>query len=224
MKKINFLSLVALLFILVSCVTNVPMNAEYFQKPSKVGIFVNVNDPQKFREGSQGLLDLAVTSGDKYQPLLDHVNKEIKFKNELIDIYSETLKTRGKEVVVIDEKFDPKTAEKFKGNKEESKKYYNYDMRYLKEKYGVDDVVFVNVNWGAMISYYSMVETGRAGYAYVSNRVINLKDNSLYFANDNPQTEIIKGKWNTAPDFANAKGRIEQAVKKAIEVERNVFK
>lgn len=224
MKKINFLGLVALLFILVSCVSNVPMNSEYFQKPSKVGIFVNVNDPQKFREGSQGLLDLAVTSGDKYQPLLDLVKKEINFKNELINIYTETLKARGKEVVVIDEKFDPKTAEKYKGDKEESKKYFNYDMRYLKEKYGVDDVVFVNVNWGVMISYYSMVETGRTGYASISNRVINLKDNSLYFSNDNSQVDVIKGKWNTPPNYDNAKGRIQEAVNKAIEVEKNIFK
>lgn len=51
------------------------MNAEYFSKPSKIGLFVNVNEPQKFREGSQGLLDLAVTSGDKYQPLLDLAKK-----------------------------------------------------------------------------------------------------------------------------------------------------
>lgn len=224
MKKINLFALVAIFSVLVSCVSNVPMNAEYFQKPSKVGLLVNVAEPQKFREGSQGLLDLAVTSGDKYQPLLDLAKKEIDRKNELVAIYTETLKAKGKEVVIIDEQFDYKTAAKYKGEKAEGKKYALYDMRYLKEKYKVDDVMLVNVNWGVIISYYSMVETGRAGYALISNRVINLNDNSLYFSNDNPQSVVIKGKWNTPPNFDHAKSKIAEALNKAIEVEKTVFK
>ncbi len=224
MKKINFFGFLAILFLVQSCVTKVPMNSEYLSKPSKVGILVNVNDPQKYREGSQGLLDLAVTSGDKYQPLLDHAKKQIDRKNELVNIYAETLKAKGKEVVIIDENFNPKEAEKFKGEKQDGKKYYNYDLRYLKNKYQVDDVVFVNVNWGVIISYYSMIETSRAGYTYLSNRVINLNDNSLYFANDNVQTEVIKGKWNVAPNYENAINKIGETMNKAIEVERNVFK
>ena len=36
---------------------------------------VNVNPAAKFRQGSQGLLDLALTSGDKYQPVLANIDK-----------------------------------------------------------------------------------------------------------------------------------------------------
>ena len=224
MSKSTILGLFAMFAVLVSCQVNVPMNAEYLNKPSKVGIFVNVNDPQKFREGSQGLLDLAVTSGDKYQPMLDLAKEKITFKDELIAIYSETLKTRGKEVIIIDEKFDGKTAAKFKGDKIEGKKYSYYDLRSLKEKYGVDDVIFVNVNWGVIISYYSMIETGRAGYIYLDNNVVNTTDNTLYFAQNNVKMEIIKGKWNTPPNYENALGKISEAVNKGIEVERTIFK
>ena len=92
MSKTTILGLLAMFAVLVSCQVNVPMNAEYLNKPSKVGIFVNVNDPKKHREGSQGLLDLAVTSGDKYQPLLDLAKEKIVFKNDLTAIYSEALK------------------------------------------------------------------------------------------------------------------------------------
>ena len=224
MKKINFLSLIAIFAVLVSCKVNVPMSSEYLQKPSKVGIFVNVNDPQKYREGSQGLLDLAVTSGDKYQPLLDLAKNEIKIKEELIQIYSDALKTRGKEIVIIEDKFDTKTALRFKGDKAEGKKYFTFDMRDFKSKYGVDDIIFVNVNWGLMISYYSMIETGRMGYAYLDNSVIDMKDNSLYFAQDNVQAVPIKGKWNTPPNYENAMGKIAEAVNLAIEKEKSVFK
>ncbi len=225
MKKINFFGLLMILFFVArSCVTSVPMNSEYLSKPSKVGVFVNFNEPQKYREGSQGLLDLAVTSGDKYQPLLDFAKTQIDRKHELENIYAQALKARGKEVVIIDEKFDPKTTEKFKGDKQEGKKYYTYDLRYLKDKYQVDEVVFVNVDWGVIISYYSMIETGRSGYAYLQNKVVNLQDNSLYFSNDNAQTEIIKGKWNVAPSYENAISKIDAALNKAISVEKDLFK
>ena len=66
-------------------------------------------------------------------------------------MYTEILKSKGKEVVLIDEKFDAKTAPKFdKSNADKSKKYSNYDFRALKSKYGVDEVLFVNVNYGIM--------------------------------------------------------------------------
>lgn len=42
-------------------------------------------------------------------------------KEELIAMYSEILQSKGKEIVIIDEKFDPKTATKFSGTKAEGK-------------------------------------------------------------------------------------------------------
>ena len=53
MSKTTILGLLAMFAVLVSCQVNVPMNAEYLNKPSKVGIFVNVNDPKK-HESSKG--------------------------------------------------------------------------------------------------------------------------------------------------------------------------
>ena len=223
MKKLNFLGLIALFFIMMSCQVQVPMSAEYFQKPSKIGLFVNVNEPQKYREGSQGLLDLAVTSGEKYQPLLDLAKKSQDPKQDLISMYSEILRSKGKEVVIITDIFDPKTAEKFKGDKLEGKKYSNYDFRYLKAKYNIDEVAFVNVNWGVIISYYSMIETGRAGYTYIDNRIVNLNDNTLYFANDNVKNAVIKGKWNTPPNYDNALAKITEALNNAKETEKTLF-
>ncbi|WP_234111735.1 hypothetical protein [Chryseobacterium sp. R2A-55] len=224
MKNISFYAVIALLLMLVSCVVKVPMNEEYMKKPSRVGLFVNVSEPQKYREGSQGLLDLALTSGDKYQPVLNLAKKQLDPKQKLIDMYSDILRSKGKEVVIIDEKFDPKNIQKFKDEKAEGKKYSNIDFRPLKDKYQIDEVAFVNLNWGLMISYYSMIETGRAGYAYFDNRLVNLSDNSLYFANDNMKTIMIKGKWDGAPNYENAISKISETLNQAIEVEKNLYK
>jgi len=223
MKKLNYLMLLSVLWMTVSCAVKVPMNEDYLQKPGKVGIFVNVTEPQKYREGSQGLLDLAVTSGDKYQPLLDYVKGQINPKQDLITLYVQAMRDRGQEVVVIDEGFDAKNASKFKGEKAEGKKYSTYDLGYLKNKYNVDNVIFVNMNWGIMVSYYSMIETGRAAFAYIDTKVVNLDDQSLYYSNPEAQSIVIKGKWNTPPAYENAAGKIREAVDKTIEAERKTF-
>jgi hypothetical protein len=59
------------------------------------------------------LLDLAVT-GDKYKEALDLIGKNVQPKDELTVLYTDALKTKGKEVVLITEKFDPKTATKLR--------------------------------------------------------------------------------------------------------------
>ena len=86
MKKLFLLSLLALFFI--SCQVQVPLSADYWTKTSKVGIMVNVNPAAKFRQGSQGLLDLALTSGDKYQPVLANIDKTMNPQQDLINMYT----------------------------------------------------------------------------------------------------------------------------------------
>ena len=222
MKKIFFL-LTALL-VLTSCAVRVPLANEYWSKPSKVGVFVNVNDPTKSRQGSQGILDYALTSGDKYAPVLSKADEKLNPKTKLIAMYTDLLKAKGKEVVLINDAFDAKTAEKYKGSKVEGKKYSNYDFTYLKSKYNVDEVLFVNLNWGLMISYYSMIETGRAGFAYFDTRLVNTTDNSLYLSNDNIQQTPLKGKWNVEPEYEAAVSNIGSTLDKAIEIEKTLFK
>ena len=223
MKKLFLLSLLSLFFI--SCQIQVPLSADYWTNTSKVGIMVNVNPAAKFRQGSQGLLDLALTSGDKYQPVLANIDKTMNPQQDLINMYTEILKSKGKEVVLIDEKFDAKTAPKFdKSNADKSKKYSNYDFRALKSKYGVDEVLFVNVNYGMMISYYSMIETGRAAYTYFDTRLVNLTDNSLYLANDNVQMTPIKGKWDVPPAYENVMTNMKATIDKAMTIEKTVVK
>ena len=220
MKKL--FSLFAVAFLLTSCVTKVALAPEYWNKPSKVGVFVHVNAPAKFREGSQGLLDLAVTSGDKYAEALSLIGTEIQPKEDLIKFYSDVLKSHGKEIVLIDESFDPKTAAKFKGEKAEGKKYATYDFKDLKSKYNIDEVLFSNVNYGFMISYYGMIETGKAGYTNIATNLVNLSDNSLDFANTTVQLAPIS-KWKDN-NYQNSVSSVKKTMDKAIEEEAKVFK
>lgn len=192
MKK--FILLFVISVISMSCLPKVALTSDYWQKPTKVGILVNVGPPTKFKEGSQGLLDMAVTSGDKYKEALDLIGQKIKPKEELVTLYSDILKSKGKEVVLINENFDAKAAPKFKGAKVEGKKYPTYDFSGYKSKYGIDELLFVNVNYGFMISYYGMIETGKAAYTGITTQIIDLNDQHLILSNPNAKQEVLK-KW-----------------------------
>jgi predicted small secreted protein len=135
-----------------------------------------------------------------------------------------TTDDKGKEVVLITDTFDAKTAKKYDGIKVEGKKYSNYNFTYLKNKYNVDELLFVNLKWGVMISYYSMIETGREGFCYFDTRLVNTSDNSLHLSNNNSQFSIIKGKWNVEPEYENAVSNIKIALDKAIEIEKGLLK
>ena len=209
------------LLLVTSCVPKVALSAEYWQKPTKVGILINDNPPAKFKEGSQGLLDMAVTSGDKYQEALNLIGKNIHPKEELTNIYSEIFKSKGKEIIIIDEKFDHKTAKKFSGEKAEGKKYSSYDFSDLKAKYGVDEILFVNANYGFMISYYGMIETGKMAHAAIDTKIIDLNDQHLIMANQNFKNEVLK-KWKDN-NYENSIKGVRTALDKAESEEKAIF-
>lgn len=218
MKKL-FLVFAALT-LLTSCLPKVALAPEYWSQPSKVGILINSGAPAKYKEGSQGLLDMAVTSGDKYQEGLNVIGERIKPKEELISLYSEILKSKGKEVVIIDETFDPKTAPKFEGPKTEGKKYSRYDFSSFKNKYNVDELLVTDVNYGFMISYYGMIETGKMAHVLLNTSLINLTDQSLVLSDMNMKNEALK-KWKDN-NYENSVQGVRKALDKAKEEEKNV--
>jgi len=211
MKKL-FLFFAALT-VLTSCLPKVALTPTYWDKSSKVGILVNATPPAKYKEGSQGLLDMAVTSGDKYQEALNLIGEKIHPKEELIAMYSEILKSKGKEVVIIDEKFDSKTAKKFNGTKAEGKKYSRYDFSDLKAKYNIDELLFADVNHGFMISYYGMIETGKMAHTFLNTSLIDLSDQSLVMSSLNMKNVTLK-KWkdnNYESSIQGVRSTLDQA-------------
>lgn len=224
MKKI--LLLLVSMVLLTSCAVKVPLSNDYLNKPSKVGIWVNVSPATKYRDGSQGLLDLALTSGDKYEPPLKLATEKLNPKENLLQLYSDLLTSKGKEVVIINDEFDRKNATRIKSAEKayDNKKYFSYDLKNLKEKYGVDEVLFVDVNWGLMIGYYSMIETDRSGFARFDTSIVNTTDNSLYLSHQNIKLNKIKGKWKTPPEYENIISTIKQTLEDAIEEEKTIFK
>lgn len=207
----NIFTLLTALFLLSSCMTQVAISPDYWNQKSKVGIIVNVDAPEKYKAGSQGLLDMAVTSGGKYDEALKLVAEQIQPKEDLLANYQKILNAKGKETLIIDYKIDDKQEKKFEGEKVKDKKYAKYDFRELKSKYNVDEILVVHFNYGFMISYYGMIEIGKEGFANATQQIINLNDNSIIHSTQVPSQSIIK-KWKDN-NYAESIEKINEAVK-----------
>jgi len=206
----------------VGCAVNVPMSADYFQSEKKVGIIQVTNDINIFKEGSQGLLDMALTPGNKYKEPLDIVDKEINPEIKISELYQEIFNTNNKSLKIIDATIDFDNLEKFQ-KPESEKDFYKFDLRDLKTKYNIDELLLVYVNYGLLISYYGFIETGRLGYCQISSEIINLDDNSLIYKNQSISRETMKGKWNTPPQYENLTNTIKKAIDNSIQQEQSKF-
>jgi hypothetical protein len=59
-------------------------------------------------------------------------------------------------------------------------KYSKKDYRNLKTTNNVDEIMFVKVKYGILVSYYGMIELDKQGYVNTATEVVDLNDNSLY--------------------------------------------
>jgi hypothetical protein len=212
MKKIKII-IYALFFItLFSCVTKVPMDPSFYNE-KKVGVIVQVDSINRFKEGAQGLLDMAISSGAKYKDALSYIGTQVKpepyFRTALIG----KLDNQNKSYIFIEDKIDLNSFSKFDKSENDSKvKYYDKDLRSLKDKYNVDQLIIVDVRYGLTIGYYSMIETGKGGSSYVRTDIIDLENNSVLYRDVFVKTISFSGKWNTPPHYDKLKENIEQAV------------
>lgn len=219
--RLVILTILVILFA-AGCAVNVPLSTDYFQSEKRVGIILIKNDITTFKEGSQGALDHLLTLGNKYREPLEIVDKEINPNIIISELYQEIFKSNSKQLQTIDESINFKNLEKFQ--KPESEKiFHKYDLRYLKPKLEIDELLLVNVNYGLIINYYSIIEIGRMGYCKISSEIINLDDNSIIYKNQSISKETMKGKWKTPPLYENLKNTIKKAIDNSIQQEKSKY-
>ncbi|MBC7866487.1 MAG: hypothetical protein H7X88_03035, partial [Gloeobacteraceae cyanobacterium ES-bin-316] len=103
------------------------------------------------------------------------------------------------------------------------KKYYKRDLMGIKAQYNVDEVLYVKAKYGVLVSYYSMVETGRQGYMNLTTHVVDLTDNSLLLQDNFNTVANIQGKWNEEPEYNNLTNAIQDAIYKSVVILKRKF-
>lgn len=201
-----------------SCAARLPMTSDYYKNAKKVGAVYVIDSLGVYKGGAQGLLDMALTPGNKYKKVVNAIEGKFDPKPKIKKLYQDIFTSKGKSLNEIDFTYNPDSLEKF-DEPASKKKYHTYDLRFLKEK-GIDELLLVKVIYGLNISYYGVVEIGKMGTCYIYSEIVNLDDNSIIYKDHSHYEEYIKGKWNTPPDYELITNSIKTAIDKTLAIEK----
>lgn len=221
MKLLKLTFAILFLFAVTSCVTTLPLNQQFYNS-KKVGVILEVDSIGMAKAGSQGLLDMAFTPGNRFKEPLQNVEPKLNLNETLKAEITNILDSKNKEFQFITEKIDYQTLNKFE-KPNSDKKYSKKDFRNLKSSNNVDEILFLKVKYGILVSYYGVIETGKQGYVNIGTEVIDLRDNSL-LQQENMQTVAnIKGNWKKGEDFENLRNSIQEAINNSITTLKRKF-
>jgi hypothetical protein len=208
-------------FLATSCVSTLPLNQQFYNS-KKVGVILQVDSIGVAKAGSQGLLDMALTQGSRFKEPLQKVQTQLNFEETLQKEVSQILTSKNKPFHVIAEKIDYSNLSKFE-KPDSNKKYSKKDFRDFKTKYNVDELLFIKVKYGLLVSYYGVIETEKQGYANMVTEIIDLSDNSLLQQENIQSVSEINGDWKGGQDYANLKNGINVAIHKSIKELKTKF-
>lgn len=224
MKKLSFLLILSLILITTSCAVKVPLKPEVFKSSKRVGLILVNNSINNYRAGSQGLLDVAITQGNKYQEGLEIASKAVELNKKLKELYINCYKYHGKDITIINESIQLTSLTKYNKPSGSRLKYFKYDLRSLKEKYQIDELIIADAKYGIIINYYGFIELSRFGLCDLSSSIVNLDDNSLEYSNKITSNIPITGKWKMPPNYEKLTNSITQAVVEVCNKEKVKFK
>ena len=124
----------------------------------------------------------------------------------MADNIASYLETKNLHVKRITEKLNLETLPKFEAANDDANKIYygDRDYRAMKQKYGVDKLVVINiVRIGTIRSYYGFIPMGDpSGLSNLAGYIVNLDNNQLEWKQTVTQTvPNASDKWDTPPDF-----------------------
>ncbi|CRL50815.1 MULTISPECIES: hypothetical protein [Pseudomonas] len=189
----------------------VPLDQQFWDaKEPTIGVAITVvPEPVLALTGNQGIIDYAINKGVNSK-LSDNVEKwQVSDLKTLPDVIVAKLQAKGYKAKRINEPVD------LKAYKETSFRegYMTRDMTPVKNAYGVDRLLLVNVYaTGATRSYYSVVPTS-VPMAQVGGQgmVIDLADNKLLWFKPFVATQAAQGEWDE-PTYANLSNAFYQAM------------
>ena len=215
-KLINVLIII---LISSSCaVKKYTLDPGFYSSVSDLGLVLIKNDISTRRSG-QSALGKAVTDNTKYDTQLTAVDSKLHPEKKFKTMYSNLFESKGKTIKVVDVEFDKEQYGVFSspgGDKE----YYESDIRSFKDKYNIDELMIVTIDYGLNQNYSGMFEAGKGGYAHIMTQIVNLTDNSVIYKAETWGNGRLENDWDTPPDFEPLRMAIDAAINQAVESER----
>src|SRR5579871_3706033 len=193
---------------------------EYLQKKSRVGILLQTSIDHREKLGSHGgLVSVAMSASSskkasKYDAPLKFVEPQVDPRAKLVTLYTNVLSKKGKEVVALNLNIDSLKLKEFEKPKDKVK-YFEQDLRFLKDKFALDEILVVVVDYGLKITYSYGMEIRRDGLCDIKSDMVDLATNSIIYKEFTHVTSHIHGDWDTPPQYENLKACIVEAVDEA---------
>lgn len=209
-----------------------PEKKTFFNYQSKVGLVLIVDSIQYIKTKhtpvgmSFGIIPVTVSSkkkkpSSKYSHALKTVAAKVDPTQAIKDLYLNMYPLKQKTISLLEISIDS-GATKFKGVKVEGKQYYKNDVRSLKDKLQIPEILVVHVQYGLISGYSLGIELYRNCFAIIETQLINLRNNQIIFK-ENTDRAINVNAWNTPPNYDNLKNTISKAIEDAIERERKKY-
>ena len=219
-KKIALLLLC--LVTLTNCSEKILLPNSYYDNSNKVGVLYIIDSIKTTTTGDQSLFEMIVTGTKRFNKPLKLIDEKINPKLDIKNLYSNIYNEKNKTLTEIDYKLDISRLNEFTKPSKSKKKYYRYDLRFLKSK-EIDELLIVKVEYGLMVSYDGLIEDELFGNCKIESKIIDLNDNSIIFNDFSIFSEKIKSSWCNPPEYPNLKNTILSAIQKTIDIEKDKF-
>lgn len=213
-------ALFTLVFLLTSscAVKKYSVSPGFYTSGKDLGLILVTNDITTRRSGASGL-GAALINYNKYDAPLEAVAPKLDPEKKFRRMYLSLFESKGKNISLVDDMFDKDQFAEYRAP-DKNKKYYEYDIRSLKEKHNVDELMIVTVDYGLNQNYSGAFEAGKGGYAHVISNIVDLNDNSIIYKGESWGNGKLKSKWDTPPDYEFLREAIDAAINQAVEIEK----
>jgi hypothetical protein len=165
--------------------------------------------------GNQGLLDIAINSGNAAEMVKQLKNIDISSYAKMTEEVAATLQEKGFNVVTITDQIDVEKLEDFEPSSEKEGVYYaSKDYRKLKDELKADRLLLVQVmTVGTERSYYGFIPTSPpAAQASVRMQIIDLNNARLLWRDNLKEVVAVQDPWDQPPSFPNVTAAVEKVV------------
>ena len=220
-KKIALLLLC--LVTLTNCSEKILLPNSYYDNSNKVGVLYIIDSIKTTTTGDQSLFEMIITGTKRFNDPLKLIDEKINPKLDIKNLYSSIYKEKNKSLTEIDYTLDFNRLNEFEKPSKSKKKYYRYDLRFLKSK-EIDELLIVKVEYGLLVSYDGLIEDGLFGNCKIESKIIDLNDNSIIFNDFSIFSDKVNGAWGkNPPEYPNLKNAILSAIQKTIDIEKDKF-
>lgn len=218
-SKIRILPLLAIAVLLSACASkrqDMPLQEALIKPNSKiVTVAVDNFKPQFYKNGEEGLVDMMITEmfiSDCRKSIENHdINPLIN--QEFHQSFGAALQGKSLQWTPVHTKIDPNTLKASEGEDASP-----FDLQFLKHQHQADYALVLHPQvLGTMRSYYGFIPLGApTGYAHVHMYVVDLTTNMIIGYCDATCGTVVRGDWDTPPNYANLLDAIDSALRNTL--------